>query len=298
MKALKTLAKVAGGIVAVALLAAAALWWLGGRRWRESHALEVATVAVPADAAARERGRHLAIVHCANCHGEDLGGAMFVEDAAFATVAAPNLTLGEGGVAGRYEPVDWVRALRHGLAADGRAMFAMPAEIYTHLSDEDLGALIAYLESSPPVDRRWPATRPGPVGRILRAAGKLDGAFPYLYVDHAATRPPAPAHDATVEYGDYVARSFGCRVCHGQELAGGLTPDGAGIVGPNLTPGGPLAAWNEELFLEMVRSRQSEHMPWRGLRAMDETEQRALWRYLASLPARRSAVAAAPAAGG
>jgi hypothetical protein len=39
-------------------------------------------------------------------------------------------------------------------------------------------------------------------------------------------------------------------------------------------------------------------MPWRGLRAMDETEQRALWRYLASLPPRPSAVAAAPAAGG
>jgi mono/diheme cytochrome c family protein len=298
MKALKTIAKVVGGIVALAALAAGALWWLGGRRWQESHPIEVAPVAVPADAAALERGRHLAIVHCANCHGEDLGGAMFVEDAAFATVAAPNLTTGEGGVAARYQPLDWVRALRHGLGADGRALFVMPAEIYTHLSDEDLGALVAFLESSPPVDRRWPATKPGLVGRMLRAAGKLDAAFPYTYVDHAAARPPAPAYAATAEYGDYVARTFGCRVCHGQELAGGMLPEDPTIVGPNLTPGGPLAAWNEELFLEMIRSRQSVHMPWRGLRAMDETEQRALWRYLASLPARPSAVAAAPAAAG
>lgn len=298
MQVLKRIGKFAACLLAIVAVAAGALWWLGGRRWREVHRLEVIAVPVPDDDAARERGRHLANVHCANCHGDDLGGAMFVEDAAFATVAAPNLTTGDGGAAARYEVDDWVRALRHGLNVRGRAMFVMPAEIYTNLSDEDLGALIAFLESSPPVDRRWPDAAPGPVGRMLRAAGKLDAAFPFTFVDHAATRPPAPPAEATSEYGAYVVGTFGCRVCHGQELAGGLTPDGADIVSPNLTPGGALAAWNEELFLEMVRTRQSEHMPWRGLRAMDETEQRALWRYLASLPSRPSAVPQAVASGG
>jgi cytochrome c5 len=129
------------------------------------------------------------------------------------------------------------------------------------------------------------------VGRILRATGALDGAFPYTYLDHDAPRPPAPPVAATAEYGDYMVRTFGCRVCHGPELAGGKVPQ-APIPGVNLTPGGPLKAWDEELFLANVRSRQSEHMPWRGLRAMSEEEQRAVWRYLASLPARESLVAA------
>lgn len=294
-KVLKTVGKVVAGLLALAALAIGALYWSGGRHWQQRHELAVETVAVPEDEAGRERGRHLATVHCANCHGDDLGGATFVEDGAFAVVAAPNLTTGEGGAARRYEVADWVRAVRHGLNSRGRAMFVMPAEVYYFLSDDDLGALIAYLESSPPVDRAWPDVAPGPVGRVLRAAGQLDAAFPYLQIDHRAPRPPAPPAGATAEYGEYLTRTFGCTICHGGEFAGGAAPGGEEIFGSNLTPGGPLAHWNEELFLDMVRTRESEHMPWRGLRAMHEEEQRAVWRFLKALPARASVVPAAAA---
>jgi len=280
------------GVVVLALLAVAALYWIGGRKWQARQQVAVESVSVPTGAEAIERGRHLALVHCANCHGEDLGGAMFVESGAFATVAAPNLTTGEGGAATSYAELDWVRAIRHGVNSRGRAMFVMPAEIYYHLSDEDLGALIAFLRRSPPVERRWPEAKPGPMGRILRATGALDAAFPFFGIDHTAPRAPAPPPGATAEYGAYLTRTFGCSICHGAEFAGGKAPGGEGIFGTNLTPGGPLAAWNEELFLQMVRTRESEHMPWRGLRAMSEEEQRALWRFLASLPARPSAIPA------
>jgi len=56
---------------------------------------------------------------------------------------------------------------------------------------------------------------------VLRATGKLDAAFPFHVVDHRAPRPPAPPPGATAEYGEYVARTFGCAVCHGTDLAGG-----------------------------------------------------------------------------
>ena len=281
-----------GSLVALVLVALAVLVFVGTRRWNARHEIAVRPVTVPPDAAALERGRHLATVHCANCHGEDLGGAMFAEDTAFAVIAAPNLTAGEGGVAASYTDADWTRAVRHGLNSRGRAMFVMPAELYYWLSDEDLGAIVAFLRTQK-VDRRFADARPGPVGRALRAVGALDAAFPYTYLDHEAPRPPAPPVGPTVEYGDYMVRTFGCRVCHGQELTGGTVPQ-TEIPGGNLSPGGPLQAWNEELFLENVRTRQSEHMPWRGLRAMSEEEQRAVWRYLAALPAHESAVAAVP----
>lgn len=284
-----------GGLVVVALLALATLLLLGTRKWNARHELAVEPVAVPADPAAIERGRHLALVHCANCHGEDLGGAVFVEDSAFATIAASNLTAGDGGIASTYTETDWARAVRHGVNSRGRALFVMPAEVYYFLSDEDLGAIVAYLRQAR-VDRRFAEAKPGPVGRVLRALGELDSAFPYTHLDHDAPRPPAPPVGATAEYGEYMARSFGCRVCHGQDLAGGTAAGTRDVPSPNLTPGGPLRAWTEELFLANVRTRQSEHMPWRGLRAMSEEEQRAVWRYLASLPARASAVPATPAA--
>ena len=292
-KTLKWIGIGVGGLLVLLLVALATLVFLGSRRWSARHEIAVEPVVVPSDPAAIERGRHLALVHCANCHGEDLGGAVFVEDSAFATVAAPNLTAGEGGVAASYTDADWTRAVRHGLNSRGRAMFVMPAEVYYFLSDEDLGSIVAFLRQAK-VDRRFADAKPGPVGKALRAAGVLDPAFPYTYLDHDAPRPPAPPVGATVEYGEYMARTFGCRSCHGAELTGGKSAGSDDVFGTNLTPGGPRAAWNEELFLENVRTRQSEHMPWRGLRAMSEEEQRAVWRYLASLPARESWTPPAP----
>jgi cytochrome c5 len=159
--------------------------------------------------------------------------------------------------------------------------------VYRNLDDADLGALVAYLRTTR-VDRRFEPTKPGPIGRALRAAGKLDAAFPYFAIDHAEKRAPAPPAGATPEYGAYLARTFGCPICHGTELSGGPIPGNPKIWSPNVTPGGPLKAWNEELFLVNVAKREGEVMPWKNLRLMTDEEQRALWRYLASLPARAS----------
>jgi mono/diheme cytochrome c family protein len=284
-KFLKWSGVVLGAVVGIALLAFGALYWQGGRKWSARHELAVEAVAIPTDPASVERGRHLATVRCAYCHGDDFGGKVFVPDGAFASVAAPNLTAGEGGRAASYGDSDWVRAVRHGLDPNGRALFVMPAEAFYFLSDDDLGAIVAYLRSAK-VDRSFPPSRPGPIGRVLRATGALDSAFPYLSLDHAASRSPKPPEGATAESGAYLARTIGCQICHGEELAGRFGQGGP--EGTNLTPGGPLKAWNEELFLKNVATRESEAMPWPALRAMSDDEQRALWRFLASLPPRAS----------
>jgi mono/diheme cytochrome c family protein len=285
-KFLKWSGIVLGAVVGVVLVAFAVLFVVGGRKWNARHERAVKAIPIPTDAASIARGEHLAQVRCSFCHGDDLGGKMFVDDGAFARIAAPNLTAGAGGRAATYTDADWVRTLRHGLDPNGRELFVMPAEFYYFLDDEDFGDLVAYLRQAPRVDRRFEPTKPGPVGRVLRAVGELDDAFPHHFMDHDAPRPNKPPAGATPEYGEYLARTFGCHGCHGEELAGRYGYGGP--EGTNITRGGPLKAWDEELFLKNVAQRESEAMPWRALRQMTEEEQRAIWRYLASQPARAS----------
>ena len=152
------------------------------------------------------------------------------------------------------------------------------------LSDADLGAIAAYLRSAPPVDRETRERTFTLLGRALIGAGNFDAAFPGFTIDHAAPRPAAPEKTASIAFGDYMVASFGCHHCHGDDFSGRQPGDPASPFAPNLTQGGAMRAWNEETFLQMVGTRQSDHMPWSSLRAMNETELRAIWRYLASLP--------------
>ena len=40
---------------------------------------------------------------------------------------------------------DWVRAIRHGVRRDGTSLIVMPSEVYVHLGERDLAALVATL---------------------------------------------------------------------------------------------------------------------------------------------------------
>jgi len=284
----KALKWIGGGLAALLLLALAVfgyLYWQGGRFLAAHFEVAAEQIALPSDPAALARGAHLAAVYCADCHGEDYGGTVLIDDPAFATLPAPNLTQGRGGVGAGYGVADWVRALRHGIGADGRALAVMPAEYYVNLSREDLAAIVAHLAGVPPVERELPARRFGPVARTLTGAGPLRALFPAHRIDHGTPFAAAPAAGATPEYGGYLARTFGCAACHGESFAGGPTHGAPDILAPNLTPGGALAAWSEEEFRVQARTRQGEHMPWKALAKMTDEELAALWRYLAALPA-------------
>lgn len=289
-KALKWIGAGAGALLVLVLALLGYFFWQGGRYLAASRATAVAEPPAPADERALARGAHLTAVYCTVCHGDDLGGAAFTNDPAFAVVPAPNLTRGRGGVGAAYDRTAWVRALRHGVGGrDGRALFVMPAEFYVNFSGEDLAAIIAYLETAAPVDRELPARRFGPVGRTLVGAGSLRAAFPFERIDHSAPFASAPPPGATAEYGGYLARTFGCAACHGEDFAGGPAAGAPEVFAPNLTPGGALSAWNEESFRLQSRSRVGEHMPWKALARMTDEELAALWHFLAALPARTTA---------
>jgi hypothetical protein len=227
------------------------------------------------------------------CHTEALSGQA-VAVPALLTFGIPNLTAGAGGVGVANTDEDWVRAIRHGVGHDGRGLILMPVRIFYSLSDEDLGALIAYLKSLPPVDNELPSTDLGPLGRVMLALGQLppESTIPDVTViDHNAPRPVPPEPGVTKEYGKYLALI--CTSCHGVHFDGQtIVIDGPPILTPNLTPGGELHFWSEEDFRITLRTGvtpSGKHldsaMPWKYFGQMTDDELKAVWIYLQSLPA-------------
>jgi cytochrome c553 len=293
---MKTLLKILGYglavIVIIVAVATTAVVIRSNAKLQKTFAVTPKPVSIPTDAESLERGKHIAMTRgCNECHGKDYAGNKVIEDGAMGTLHGPNLTRGHGGRIASFTDEDWVRAIRHGVGPDGRALFIMPSEEYSHLSDRDLGAVIAYLKTVPPVDRERVPTSLGPISRVLLATGKMKLAAEII--DHANVRPPEITPAVSVEYGRYVATS--CMGCHGANYSGGKIEIGppSWPAAANLTPHADsrLSKWSEEQFLATVRtgkrpdgSELSPVMP-RAFSSLNETELKALWAFFKSLPA-------------
>lgn len=261
-------------------------------RLNRTYSVQVQPIAIPTDAAAVAEGGRLARVLCIGCHGGALEGKVIFDDPLLAHVIASNLTAGEQGIGARYQDEDWIRAIRHGVGPTQHPLFIMPAGQYTYLSESDLGNLIAYLKSLPPVDNDLGQTEITLVGRALIAVGAFGDIIDAETIDHDI-RPNTVTPGATAAYGEYLVNISGCRTCHGQNLAGGKDPDPEAPLGPNLTPGGKLASWSEADFVRTMRSGQTldgrqlrpEFMPWPQLGQFSDDELHAVWLFLHNQPA-------------
>jgi mono/diheme cytochrome c family protein len=194
-----------------------------------------------------------------------------------------------------FTDADWIRAIRHGVRRNGQSVLFMPSQEYTGMSDDDLGALVAYLKSLPPVDNPQPASSVGPLGRALFVAGQLP-LLPAEMIDHGATRRASAPSGATVENGAYIVE--GCKGCHGAELAGGKIPGTPPEWPPaaNITPDRAtgIGAWTEADFVRALRTGRrpdgrelrSEFMPWKNFAHFTDDELAAMWAYLRTVPAR------------
>lgn len=282
-----------GTILAILALVASGLHVAAGRKLARTYDIAPLALAEPAaDSAMVARGAHLAgpIGKCADCHGDDLGGQIMVDDPALGRLAAPNIT--SGGVTAAYTLADWNRAVRHGVARDGRGLLVMPATDYAPMSDADLVALVTYLRQVPAVERAQPTSRLRVVGRALYVGNKLP-LVSAERIDHAAPRTAPPA-GATVEYGRYLANIGACTGCHNPELTGGPHAGSPPGTPPpsNLTPGG-IGHYTEADFFRALRdgvrpdgSALHPSMPVRFTKGMTDEETRAIWLYLRSLPSR------------
>lgn len=204
-----------GSLAGLVVLTAIILYFVGGIMWKkvyENYDIPVESVNISTGEAAISRGQHIATIHfCAVCHGENLAGRVMLDAPALVVAYAPNLTPGVGGVGSTNTDEDWVRAIRHGVGHDGRGLVGMPARVWYHLSDEDLGALIVYLKSLSPVNNVQPKQRIGPLDRMMLVFGQFP-ATEAAMIGHTALRPPSPEPGLTIAYGEYLAQST-CRAC-------------------------------------------------------------------------------------
>jgi len=208
-------------------------------------------------------------------------------------VVASNLTSGKGGVGGEYTDEGWVKAIRHGVRMDGTPLLFMPSTEFYFLSDEDLGAVIAYVKSAPPMENVLPPSGVSPLGRLVMMVPGITF-IPAELIPHDAPRPVAPTIGITPEYGEYLTHS--CKVCHGLTMSGGQIPGFPASWPPalNLTwgEGSALPNWSEEEFIDTMRTGETPdgvqlrkaYMPWTSYRHMNDDELRAVWVYLKSLP--------------
>jgi mono/diheme cytochrome c family protein len=262
------------------------------------------------------RGKYLfeVVADCGGCHSErdwskfgapeiagrrGVGGVFPPEMGLPGTVVASNITPDAETGIGSWSDGEKIRAIREGVSKDGQALFPMmPYGFYRKMSDEDVAALVVYLNSLPPVKRRLPRT-------------KLD--FPVNLFIQSAPQPVGgpvapPDRSDTLKYGEYLVAISGCADCHTQMERGEFVRDkwlaggrefriGKFVVNAaNITPDpeSGIGTWSEERFVSKFLGFQAfAHgnppkavqanftlMPWLGLSQMQEEDLKAIYHFL------------------
>lgn len=148
------------------------------------------------------------VLGCRGCHGKDLGGKRFYE------LYASNLTRDLAN----YNDSQLETLLRKGVHPTGRDVWAMPSELFQHLSKPDMASLIAYLRTLRPSGA--PTGRPlpfDPETKKMIAAGKFKPAAAFV----RESRIVGPVGlGMSHELGRYITRVT-CAECHSAKLEGG-----------------------------------------------------------------------------
>jgi cytochrome c553 len=277
------------GLIILLVGAGVILGLMGGNQMNQTRNVRVEGLIISDDRASVARGKHLTqVAFCTECHGRDLSGRVLFDEPYIGIVHSSNIT----GLGSMRTDADLVRAIRHGVGPDGRQLAIMPVDAFINLSAKDLAALIAYLKTVPRIGDDLPKPQLTYLGRILLAAGLFGHVFAAERIDHSQPFPAMPEISANEEYGAYVAKAL-CTGCHGKDFAGQRF-DPAAPPAPNLTPGGRLAIYSEEDFINTLRTGvtpyeielNGEFMPWRSFSNFYDDELKGIWMYLQSLPAK------------
>jgi mono/diheme cytochrome c family protein len=295
MKAtLKWVGIAAGALFGLLILAMLILYGKGQMRLNKKYEVSVKLVLIPIDAESLAEGKRIFQYRgCEACHGEHLQGLVYMDNPALGQVITPNLTRGQGGIGAQRTDEDLIRDIKHGVRPDKTPLLFMPSTEFYFLSDADLGKVLAYIRSMPPVDNIVQPSKLSSTGFIVMNVIKTITFLPAELIPHDQTPPPAPEPGVTAQYGEYL--SLSCKVCHGLTLSGGEIPGfpAEWPATPNLTSGtgSRLPAWEEAGFIEIVhygekhgRRINPNYMPWRSYRHMTDDELRAVYMYLMSLP--------------
>ena len=202
------------GFLVVLVIVAVAWVWIGSSiAMGRTHEGVPEKLVQPTAAQLADGPRQLKILGCVSCHGEGLRGDLLFSEPNVADVYAPNLTL----IAAKASDQQLAQAIRQGIGADGRALFAMPSAQYARLSDAEVAALIVAIRALPAGGKQVAPINVGPIGRL----GLATGQFPSQLEEVERFRANMPAAVGK-EY--EVGRKLvmvNCAECHGPALEGG-----------------------------------------------------------------------------
>ncbi len=275
---MKFIVKALGGLVLLVVVVVVVVLGVGTRNLSRSY--DVPPHAVSLDGADTGEGQRLATLFaCTLCHGGELGGSDFLQGMPMADLPAPNLT------GRRFSVLEMERAVRHGVAADGRPLMIMPSQAFSGMSDEDLADLVAYVFSIPDVSTRLIERRVGPIGRLAAAMAPAE-LITASAVHHEAEHPVATPE------GDGLYLTGLCRFCHGEDLGGRMFTADVPMWAPNLTPHPTgIGGWTLDRFRVAVQEGRTsdgreidpDHMPWSAFAAYTDAELQTVWDHLNAL---------------
>jgi mono/diheme cytochrome c family protein len=222
------------------------------------------------DFAQIERGRYLtAVADCAACHTDPGEGRPFAGgrpiETPFGIVAAANITPDRETGIGNWTAQQFDAAVRRGRRPDGKRLYpAMPFPYYTKMSESDVMAIRAYLNTLAPVHHEVETNRlPFPFN--IRAAMRFWDA---LYFE-AGPFKPDPAKSPAWNRGAYLVQGAGhCAACHTPKghLGGDLDQQrlqGYSLQGwfaPNITNDHKrgLGGWSTEDIVEYLKKGHNQ----------------------------------------
>lgn len=257
-----------------------------------------------------KRGEYLAnkVMNCMECHtGADpvthapiaekfgMGGKYFGPEMGLpGKIYSSNLTSDPKTGLGNWTDGEILRAMREGVAKDGRALFPiMPYVNYRTMSDEDAYAIVAYLRTLEPKENQVPSrTLDFPMSLIVNTIPKpLDGPV-----------PPAPTEK--VAYGQYLFNQASCTDCHtpmekGQPIEGKFAAGGTKfqlgdhtLVVPNITPDPEtgIGKWSDAQIKAALQTgvrpdgrALSPLMPWQYYNGLTDQDVDALVAYMRTI---------------
>lgn len=247
---------------------------------------------------------------CANCHtdtknkGPLLGGGGPIETP-FGTFYAPNISSDTEHGIGGWSDEDFIQALRDGVSPEGDHYYpSFPYTAFTNLTDDDMLAIKAHIDSLPPVAQ---PSKPHDLSFPFNI--RLGMIFwKWLYLDKGPMQPD-PSQSADWNRGHYLAEGLvHCTECHTpRTMMGGLDrsrwmagtakgegPDGLAV--PNVTPhpDDGIGGWSEtdiadSLGLGMLPDGDffgslMAEVVTDGTDKLSEADRRAIAVYLKSLP--------------
>ena len=225
---LRWLARIAGGLLLLFVIAVGAVYVQSNRIINKRYPFQPHSVAVPTDSASIAQGERIARIRCFGCHADSLYGQVFFDEPGVARISAANipaklLTTSDAELAG---------FLRTGVRKDGTSPFIMPPPGFYHMSDADLGALIAYLRTIPQGGEPLPPNAYRPIGRLGVVLGQFKTAVSSF--DTTVARIGDDPAWATTRHGEYLARMI-CTECHGPLLVGDPAAAGGAAATPSLS---------------------------------------------------------------